>query len=153
LDKPEAERVVTAARLHHIGSIALDGPSAPRSADLARASAAILSETGFLDAVSDLVVAVRAAAPGSADLACAIVRVASTFDDLTADDPGRAPAAAIELLARHPERLERTVAVTLAQLTDRDPDMVARAWAQGHFLPEEHHSHHHEPVAGAPSCA
>src|SRR4051794_18022050 len=53
LDKPDAERTVTAARLHHIGSIGLDGPAGRHSADVARASAAILSETGFLEGVSD----------------------------------------------------------------------------------------------------
>jgi hypothetical protein len=154
LDKPDAERIVTAARLHHIGSIGLDGAAHSEPADLARASAEILSETGFLDGVSDLVAAVRTASPDTIDVPCAIVRVASSFDELTADDPARAGAAAVELLSRHPDRLERRVAVALVQLSDRDPGMVERAWAQGHFLPEEHHApaHHHVPTHGAPSC-
>src|SRR4051812_27311921 len=100
----------------------------------------------------------RSAPPAATDLPTAIVRVASHFDELTADDPDRAAAAAIELLSRYPDGIERTVAVTLVQLCDRDAGMVARAWAQGHFLPEEHHSHddhvhHHEPATGASSCA
>jgi hypothetical protein len=147
LERPDGEQVVTAARLHHIGLIALDertaGRSGPDPVRFGKASSEILSETGFLDGVANLVQSVAAAEPADVDLACAIVRVASTFDELTADDPNRAGAAAVELLARHAARIERSVAVALVHLCDDHPALVHEAWAQGQLLSvtEDHADH------------
>lgn len=92
----ERERVVTAARLHHIGHIGLpeDRPAEPLQ--VARAGRDILAETGFLADVASVVAhtAAPAGAPGGPDAAMgAIVQVASTFDDLVGEDADRAPGA------------------------------------------------------------
>ena len=137
----DVDRVVTAARLHHIGAIAFDDETLAILKDdphaVGQASYEILSKTGFLDGVADLVRSVRSSDADDADVACAIVRVASTFDELTADDPSRASNAAVELLARHTARVERSVAVALVHLCDRNPDLVHETWARGRYLSSE----------------
>ena len=156
LEPQETERVVTAARLHHIGTIAFDDETLAFLKDdpheVGRASFEILSETGFLDGVADLVRSVRAANPADVDLPCAIVRVASSFDELTAEDPTRAGAAAVELLARHTARVERSVAVALVQLCDRRPEFVDEVWAQGQFLSADAADHETHAEVEEASC-
>jgi hypothetical protein len=149
--QPEViDKLVTAARLHHIGHISLHEPSErptpPDPVELGRVGGEILRETGFLADVAEMVEAVHGCANASAPLPAAIVRVASTFDDLVGDDPSRAGDALVEVLASHSEGLERSVAIVLIQLCDADPQLVERARTSGAPLTSvvHHADHEHE---------
>jgi hypothetical protein len=131
LEAVDAELVVTAARLHHIGHVLDEEPGHPghRREPTRSAAAEILGEFGFLEGVADVVAAADVEA--GTDLRAAVVRVASTFDELVGDDAASAGRAAVGLLARHGRGLERSVAVSLVQVCDRRPDLVERAIREG----------------------
>lgn len=129
-DPPAADRITTAARLHHIGYISLhepeerDGPI--DSSELGRVSAELLRETGFLSDVAELVEQVQLEDGPAATLDAAVIRVASTLDDVTAGGAGGSDAAEA-LLRRHPVGLDRTAAIALLRLHDLRPEIVSEA--------------------------
>lgn len=150
LEPDRVARIDTAARLHHIGYISLHEPSqrasAPDPDELGRVGAEILRETGMLGGVARLVETVVAEPHlPTDDLDAAIVRVASTLDDL-AGMTGRSPLGDpfVALLARHPSGSERTAAIALTQLYDRCPELLEEARAATRPLAEvaaSSHSH------------
>jgi hypothetical protein len=138
-DAAAVDRVTTAARLHHIGHISLHEPDERTgpvdTTELARVSAELLRETGFLDDVADLVEQAQLGGAAVTSLEAAIIRVCSTLDDL-AEEGGRHhggdPFAA--MLVRHPGGLERTAAIALLQLHDQRPGIVDDARAASRVL-------------------
>jgi hypothetical protein len=146
--EPEAiDKIVTASRLHHIGHISLHEPSerhAPPDPDeLGRVGGEILRETGFLADVAETVESVHSGNT-AVPLPVAIVRVASTFDDLVGDDPSLAGDALVEVLARHSDGLERSVAIVLIQICDGNPALVEEARTSGAPLTSVVHSNDHD---------
>lgn len=150
----KAHRITTAARLHHIGYISLHEPgerTGPIDLGLlAREGAEILRETGFLADVADLVAEAQNPPTSSVSLEAAIVRVASAFDDSVGDAPWRIRRALIEVLAQHPDGVERTVAIALLQLCESRPNLAEEARLAGEPLTraagesDDHGSHEHE---------
>jgi hypothetical protein len=130
VEAADAELIVTAARLHHIGD-ALDGetPTGGRRRPPGSAATEMLAEFGFLAGVAEVVAGVDT--ERAVDLRAAVVRVASSFDELVGDDAANAGYAAVGLLARHDIGIERSLAVSLVQVCDSDPELVHRAIREG----------------------
>jgi hypothetical protein len=135
---PQVDAVATLARLHHIGQIAYpdfpDRPYGPNDEErrlIGEAGSDILAGTGFLKDIAPLVAGVHSGAPADLTPVHALVRVASTLDDLVGADPAGLAEAVVGLLARHETGIERTVALKLAQLCDAHPDVAERAVAAG----------------------
>lgn len=132
------ERVATAARLHHIGYITLDDPDEAHGANqllLARLGGDILRETEFLADVGDLVESVQNDAK-MVTREAAVVRVATTFDDLVLEHPGRAQGA-LELIAFHHSGPYIAAAVlALRRVLENDSTILDRAVASGAPLTE-----------------
>jgi hypothetical protein len=138
-DAAGADRVATAARLHHIGHISLHEPEERTgpldTAELGRVSGELLRETGFLDDVADLVEQVQLGGDAVTTVEAAVIRVCSTLDDLAEDvHAGAAGDPFAALLARHPGGLERTTAIRLLALHDRRPELVDEARAASRIL-------------------
>jgi hypothetical protein len=134
----QVDLVATVARLHHIGQIAHPnlpehafGPYPEERRLIGDSSGEILSETGFLEHVAPRVAAVHCADQDELTDSIAIVRVASTLDDLVGQEPSGLSDAVVGLLARHDLGIERTVALKLAQLCDTRPAVADRAVAAG----------------------
>jgi hypothetical protein len=135
---PQVDAVATLGRLHHIGQIAYpdfpDRPYGPNEEErrlIGEAGTDILAGTGFLKDIAPLVAGVHSGAPSEVTPVHALVRVASTLDDLVGADPAGLSEAVVGLLARHETGIERTVALKLAQLCDAHPDVADRAVAAG----------------------
>lgn len=127
------DTVATVARLHHIGQIAHPdlpvrtyGPEPSERQLIGQASADILGET-FLKEMADVVAAVQAADSGSLGEVEAIVRVASTLDDLVGEGAANLSEAVLSVLARHEVGIERTMAIQLAELCDSRPGLADEA--------------------------
>ena len=132
LEPPAVARVAAAARLHHIGDVSLHEPGVRAEpvdpAELAALSEDILTQTGFLADVAPLVAAVRLTGAPPSDRSVAIVRVASTLDDLAGDNlaaDARIDAIVMELLARHTDPVEREAAIALLSLVHHRPALLA----------------------------
>ena len=132
-----AERVVTAARIHHIGRVLDEQTSVTERVRRSPGEAAgeLLAEIPFLQDVASLVAAVEAAPPGQVDVPCAIIRVASTFDELTDGSEPDVNAACSTLLALHRADQEQLVAARLVQLWKEQPALVLDARRAGRYLP------------------
>jgi hypothetical protein len=142
-DARRAQKVITAARLHHIGLAfeeSLHDDDSHTHADIASgidvwdashdpgvgvAGAEVLRETGFLADVADLVQA--GASPGGGGVDAAIVRVASSFDDLIERYDDDTDGASLALLCAWPSAPERSVALALLQCCATNPDLVTDA--------------------------
>src|SRR5262245_34281248 len=137
LEPKLAERVVTAARIHHIGRVLDEQGAASERAERppGEAAAELLAEIPFLQDVAGLVASVSAAPVDEVDIGCAIVRVATTFDDLTGVAQPNVDSACSELLETHPGRTEHTVAERLVQLWKKSPALVLDARRAGRYLP------------------
>ena len=134
LSGDDRDRVITAARLHRIGYICLDGDEeeAPEAIDprrVARVGAAMLRETGFLNPVADLVEEVEMESSGS--LGAAIVRVASRFDDHVIEDPARARGALEIVAGTTTDPVGRQVISGLRRLLAVRPGIVTDAILSG----------------------
>jgi hypothetical protein len=132
----DRERVVTAARLHRIGYIGLDGEEEenPESVDprrVARVGAELLRQTHFLEAVADIVEAVETTGDGSAPLEPTIVRIASRFDDQVVEDAARAPGALEIVSGMVTDSVERQVVGGLRRLLATRPGLVDDAILAG----------------------
>ncbi|MHB8669382.1 MAG: HD-GYP domain-containing protein [Acidimicrobiales bacterium] len=126
-----ADRVVTASRLHHIGSLSLEDPDADvllASWALARKGGDILRETGFLAPVGDLVEQAARGSHGHGQEA-AVVRIASHFDDLVGNDPGRWNMALRIISHRNRDPAALPVVAALRRLMVEAPASVAEAIA------------------------
>jgi hypothetical protein len=132
------ERVATAARLHHIGYVAVDNPQEASTREdqvrLAARGAEILRQTEFLADVGDLVESVHA--PDVTTREAAVVRIATAFDHLVLEDPGRALGALQLLRFQQNDAYGSAAALVLHQVLDEDPAVVDRAIASGAPLTE-----------------
>ena len=140
LDPSAVKRVVTAARLHHIGHVSVDERPDPSSVEesvsVARVSGEILRETGFLTDVAPLVESAQLAGWPGGGVEAALVRLASDLDEaMEAGEPDAAEA----LVRRHPAGLEHEVAVALDAALRHQPELVevARA-ATAHLISATH---------------
>lgn len=136
MELPEVASLGVAARLHHIGDVSLHEPSVRPSpvdaAQLAGLSEDILMETGFLADVAPIVAAVRRAGEPAPDRSVAIVRIASSLDDLAGDGAEadlRLEGVVVDLLARHTEGFEREAAIALIALLHRRPGLLGEGRA------------------------
>lgn len=153
-DEERIQRVVYAARLHHVGHISLHDPDAQTGPidheAVARTGEEVLRETGFLADLAELVAATQV--PGVAgDLDAAVVKVCSTLDDVViAGDGDGDPFVAV--LERHRAGEERRAAIGLLHLHEQRPDLLEAAQAataelvlvaagRGH----DHHAGEHDP--------
>jgi hypothetical protein len=137
----QVDVVATVARLHHIGQIAHPdlpprpyGPDPAEKQSIGRSGAEILAGTGFLKDIAPLVAAVQGGDPGELNELEAVVRVASTLDDLVGLEASGVSDAIVGLLARHEQAIERTMALKLAELCDARPALAERACAAGAAL-------------------
>ena len=140
LGSDERERVVTAARLHHIGYICVDDPDEVEdglgAAEIARVGADILRETVFLQDVAGLVEAAEGGPMTVASIEAAIVRMASAFDELVGEDHDRARGAAAVVGIGYLDRAGARVARALHHLVFERPEIVDDAILAG--LPVSH---------------
>ena len=137
----DREQVVTAARLHRIGYIGLDGEEeeAPDSVDprrVARVGAEMLRQTGFLRPVADIVEEVELHAPEGGTVAAAIVRVASRFDDQVVEEPARVRGALEIISAATTDPVGRQVLSGLKRLLAVRPELVDDAIRAGSPITE-----------------
>ena len=128
------ERVATAARLHHIGYVTLDNPEEARTYEdrmrLAKQGGDILRETEFLSDVGELVESVHALEITSRE--AAVVRIATSFDQLVLEDPARALGALQLINFNHSDDpYGAAAALVLRQVLEEDPAVVDRAIASG----------------------
>ncbi len=135
----DLDRVVLAARLHHLGAVSFDpieateAPAPVTPDDMAVQGAAILRESGFPDDVAELIEAARAGTlDGEAPtLEAAVVRMATAFDELVGNDPRQADRA-LAVVAGHPrDPMSRRAAAGLLALVAADPGIVEDAVAAG----------------------
>jgi putative nucleotidyltransferase with HDIG domain len=132
----DREQVVTAARLHRIGYIGLDGEEeeAPDSVDprrVARVGAEMLRQTGFLRRVADIVEEVELHSPEGGTLGAAIVRIASRFDDQVVEEPGRMKGALEIISAATTDPVGRQVLSGLKRMLAVRPGLVDDAIRAG----------------------
>jgi hypothetical protein len=127
------EHVIVAARLHHVGHVAVPDCEETRPAIedsiVATASARILRLSGFLPEIADLVEAL--AAPRADDAVVALLRVASAFDDLVGEDADRARGALAILDARAEGPAWSDVVDRLRSLVEAGDGFVESAIAEG----------------------
>lgn len=129
----QRDLAVTAARLHHIGHIALPEESPHEPLQVARLGGDILAETGFLADVAAIVAETGGSAQATGERgAASVVRVGSAFDELVGDDPGRVPGALAIICSRFGATSPAVTAMREALATR--PDLVGRAVASGEPL-------------------
>jgi hypothetical protein len=130
------DRIVLAARLHHLGAVSLDShdpAEAPDPFDTARHGAALLREASFPADVAELIETAQA---GTMEGACptlpaAVIRVASAFDDLVGDDATRADQG-LAIIASHPrDAHSRRAVAALFELMAADAALVHHAIEAG----------------------
>lgn len=139
LNDDVVDRIATAARLHHIGYVTVDDPQeSVHTSDhrlLARLGGDILRQTKFLADVGDLVESVHAD-EGALTREAAVLQVATAFDHLVLEDPGRAQGA-VELLAfRQTDPYGAAAVLALRWVLEEDPVVLERAIASGKPLTE-----------------
>jgi hypothetical protein len=138
IDAARAERLATAARLHHLGYISLHEPEVrtgpPDLVRIGELSAEVLRETGFLADIADLVRDAQDGGAPAESLDAAIIRVCSTLDDLAGDGFARPADPVAEVLRRHAGGFERTASIALLRLHDRRPDLIDDARAASRRL-------------------
>jgi hypothetical protein len=132
----DRDRVITAARLHRIGYICLDGDEeeAPETVDprrVARVGAEMLRQTPFLQPVADLVEEVEVESLEGGTLGATIVRIASRFDDHVNEDAGRARGALEIVAATTVDPVGRQVIGGLRRLLLARPQLVDDAIRAG----------------------
>ena len=129
----DRDRIVIAARLHHIGHISVPECAADGSVEenpVGRAGADMLRETGFLAEVADLVQTVgRPAEPGDG-VHAAIVRVATAFDELVLERPERVPGALALVASQQRDAVSQEAVEALRRLV-ADTGVVDAAIADG----------------------
>jgi hypothetical protein len=126
LDRPAVTRVVTATRLHHLGSVPVeDGEDEGAAAvdldvphEIAAQGAHILREAGFPTDIADLLESADADTldTRSPTLEAAIVRIASTFDEIVGSEPGEADRGLALVTANARDPYSRRTAAALLEL-------------------------------------
>jgi hypothetical protein len=132
LSRSDRDRLLTAARLHHIGHVGLPEDTPHDPLQVARAGRDLLAETGFLAGVAEVVggtVATDKGARGPAAGLAEVVAVASAFDDLVGEDPGRVPGALAIVAGRFGDQSPAVAALREALSTD--PALVETAIGWG----------------------
>lgn len=137
LDRAATSRVVTATRLHHLGSVPLEGGE-DQMADIAldnagAAGARVLREAKFPTDVADLLASANAdtldaTAP---TLEAAIVRIAAIFDELVGDDAMSADQGLAMVTASARDPHSRRAAAALMELVATEDGLVRGAIAAG----------------------
>jgi hypothetical protein len=129
---PEStERVITAARLHHVGALSLDEAQRVGDAAMAELGAQLIGEIPFLSGVASIVAG--SASPAEHDtIEAAIVRVASRFDDFVGDDAGRARDALRLVTFEAKDRRGRQAVGALRKLVLARPSLALDAIACAH---------------------
>jgi hypothetical protein len=134
LELPVAQRehAIVAARLHHVGHVAVpdheDTKLVIDDSAVSFASSRILRDSGFLPEIADLVGSL--AAPNADDIVAATLRVASAFDDLVGEDEERARGALAILQSRADGPAWVAVVGALRTLLE-DEHVVGAAIAEG----------------------
>jgi len=132
------DRVATAARLHHIGYVTLDDPlEAMENRDrdyLSRLGGDILRETQFLADIGGLVETVDAEQVQPMTREAAVLRVASAFDHLVLENPGRAEGAVQLLASQQSDPYGSAAVLALRWLIEEDPAFLERSIASGRPL-------------------
>lgn len=128
------DRIILAARLHHLGAVSLDHTepepaTAPDATATALQGGTILREAGFPGDVAALIEDARAGSfDGAApSLEAAVLRVASTFDDLVGDEPARADHALAIIASQPRDPYSRRTVATMLGLMAEDHALVHRA--------------------------
>lgn len=142
--RPAEERIVTVCRLQHLGAVPYDphahgavsepgAATGPSPTEVALQGAHILEEAGFPGEVVELVRRARAGSlDGLAqDLECAVVRVATAFDQVVGDDLNMANQALGTVTAAAADHHTRLAAAALVELSATQPTLVADAIAAG----------------------
>ena len=133
------DRIVLAARLHHLGAVSLDPtdpedtPTPPDPSETARQGATILREAAFPGDIAELIETARA---GTLEGVCptldaAVIRVASAFDDLVGDDASRSDQALAIIASRPRDGHSRRVVAALFELMAADATVVHDAIEAG----------------------
>lgn len=134
LDLPADDRevITVAARLHHVGHVAVPdceaGQAAIEDARVASASARILRDSGFLPQIADLVESLGTPID---DVGVAVVKVASAFDDLVGEDAERGRGALAILQSRSEGQGWNRAVAAFRELLDGDDAVVHAAIAEG----------------------
>jgi hypothetical protein len=138
LRRDRREVVVTAARLHHLGAVPFDFISdegTPVAVDpdvIALQGGQVLTEAGFPPAVGALLAAARCGtAERCPSIDAAIVRVATSFDEVVGDEAERAEQGLAHVVHDATDRYRRRATAALVQLNAQQPSMVADAVASG----------------------
>lgn len=137
LDRGAVTRVETATRLHHLGAVPFeadtDQVSSLAPTELAQSGAKILRDARFPQDVVALLAESQADSLDaiSPSIEAAIVRIASTFDEIVGDDPAATDrgVALVSANARDPH--SRRVVGSLLELVATEQDLVASAIAAG----------------------
>lgn len=136
-DRSATTRVVTATRLHHLGSVPFEADADHQidvpPGEVAAAGARILREAKFPADVADLLASANADSLDATapSLEAAVVRVAAIFDELVGDDATGADQglALVTASARDPH--SRRAAAALLELVATDDGLVLAAVAAG----------------------
>ena len=139
VDHNAHDRIVTAARLHHLGGVSADPEDASAEpvllepAEMAAYGAQVLREAGFPADVADLLEQAEAGTLDGAavSLEAAAVRIASVFDELVGEDEAQADQA-LAIIAAHPrDPHSRRAVAALLDVIARTPHLVGDAIAAG----------------------
>ena len=131
LSNDAVDRVATAARLHHIGYVAVDDPQDTAYSGnrrmLAHLGGDILRQTRFLADVGDLVESIHDENSVSRTREAAVLSVATNFDHLVLEDTERA-LGALEILAfTQGDPYGAAAVLALRQIIGQDPGVLERA--------------------------
>jgi len=137
LDTRTTARVITATRLHHLGAVPFDADDDSDAdmppGEIATQGARIVREAGLDPAIADLLEAAKADTLDTiaTSLDAAVVRVASTFDEVVGDDVTAADRglALVSSAARDP--YSRRVVAALLALAAKGDGLVQEAVAAG----------------------
>jgi hypothetical protein len=128
LRRAACERIVTASRLQHVGAV-----PGPAGDDVAASGARLLRESGFPADVAALVASARVGcrehAPPTID--AAVVRVATTFDEVVGEDHTAVPRGLAVVSSTAHDRHSRRATAALLEVTASSPSLVADAIAGG----------------------
>lgn len=135
-ERTATARVVTATRLHHLGSVPVEADEHPDEITpgaVAQQGAKILREAGFPPDVADLLElanadAIDAAAPS---LEAAVVRAAAIFDEIVGDDVGHTNRGIALVTSSARDPYSQRVAAALLELVASEPTLVLDAVTAG----------------------
>jgi hypothetical protein len=135
-DRSATSRVVTATRLHHLGSVPFEADAHDvrvPTGEVAAAGARILREAKFPEDVAALLATANADSMDATapTLEAAVVRIAAIFDELVGDDAAGADQGLSMVTASARDPHSRRAAAALMELVATDADLVSGAVAAG----------------------